>query len=158
MTRIGVSGHQRIPAAVVSQIVPQVRQLIAKQPTPLIGYSSLAAGADQLVAQLVIDAGGDLHAVIPAAGYDTTFDDDTLPTYRALLAAATTVTELPFTEPSEKAYDAAGHYVVDHSDILLALWDGEPSRGLGGTADAVAYARSIGRAVHVVWPDGVTRD
>jgi hypothetical protein len=29
---------------------------------------------------------------------------------------------------------------VDKSDMLIAIWDGKPAAGLGGTADAVGYA------------------
>ena len=31
--------------------------------------------------------------------------------------------------------------------MLLALWDGEPSRGRGGTAEIVGVARQLGRTV-----------
>jgi hypothetical protein len=31
--------------------------------------------------------------------------------------------------------------VADQCDALVAVWDGQPARGRGGTADIVAYAR-----------------
>jgi hypothetical protein len=34
--------------------------------------------------------------------------------------------------------------------VLLALWDGEPSRGRGGTAQMVDEARRLGREVVVI--------
>ncbi|MFH9861330.1 hypothetical protein [Streptomyces sp. NPDC017202] len=40
---------------------------------------------------------------------------------------------------------------------LLAVWDGKPARGYGGTADVVAYAERTGVAVRVLWPDGASR-
>jgi hypothetical protein len=49
----------------------------------------------------------------------------------------------------EDAYERAGRYVVDRSDAIIALWDGEPARGQGGTAAIVAYARK--RGVPLVW-------
>ena len=39
--------------------------------------------------------------------------------------------------------------MVEHADVLIAVWDGRPARGMGGTADAVAYARQ--RGVPVLW-------
>ncbi len=33
-----------------------------------------------------------------------------------------------------------GLVVVERCDLLLAIWDGHPAHGLGGTADIVAYA------------------
>jgi hypothetical protein len=46
---------------------------------------------------------------------------------------------------------------VDRSDVLLAVWDGQPARGPGGTGDVVAYARARGTPVEVVWPAGAAR-
>jgi hypothetical protein len=73
------------------------------------------------------------------------------------LSRATEVEQLPFPEPSEAAFMAAGRRVVDNSDWLLAIWDGEKSRGLGGTADIVAYAEERGKRVEVLWPAVVRR-
>ena len=42
--------------------------------------------------------------------------------------------------------------------MLVAVWDGQPARGLGGTADVVAYARQRGVPMEVIWPQGATRD
>jgi hypothetical protein len=39
---------------------------------------------------------------------------------------------------------------VNHSDLLVTFWDGEPSRGRGGTAEIVAYARELGRRLIIV--------
>jgi hypothetical protein len=158
MTRVGVTGHQNLPAEAITPITTAVHAILADASSPLIGYSSLAEGADQLFATLVLNARGTLHAVIPSAGYDSTFDIATLPKYRALLAAADAVTQLPFDKPQEAAYDAAGRYVVDSIDILIAIWDGKAARGVGGTADAVAYAQAKNVLVHVIWPEGLVRE
>jgi hypothetical protein len=57
---------------------------------------------------------------------------------------------LPYPFPSEEAFWNAGKYIVDHSDLVVAVWDGEAARGLGGTADVVQYALTVGRkVVHV---------
>jgi len=45
-----------------------------------------------------------------------------------------------------------GRWVVDHSDHLVAVWDGMAARGPGGTGDVVAYARERGHPVTVVTP------
>jgi hypothetical protein len=44
---------------------------------------------------------------------------------------------------------------VDH---VVAVWDGEPSDGHGGTGDVVAAARERRMPVTVVWPDGARRE
>jgi hypothetical protein len=48
--------------------------------------------------------------------------------------------------------------MIDAADKLYAVWDGEPARSYGGTADVVAYARERGTPVLVIWPDGAQRD
>src|SRR6266850_2059881 len=70
--------------------------------------------------------------------------EDDLEKFRLLLQRAETVEKLPFHKPSEDAFFAAGRRVVENSDILLAVWDGKPAKGKGGTADIVEYARKRG--------------
>ncbi|MGD1058024.1 MAG: DUF4231 domain-containing protein, partial [Solirubrobacteraceae bacterium] len=50
----------------------------------------------------------------------------------------------------EEAYDRAGRYIVDRSDVLIAIWDGREPQGHGGTAEIVEYARQCGVPVLVV--------
>jgi hypothetical protein len=50
----------------------------------------------------------------------------------------------------QQAYWRAGREVVDRSDVLIALWDGQPAHGTGGTGEVVAYARRSGVAVLTV--------
>ncbi|MFF3871535.1 hypothetical protein [Streptomyces sp. NPDC001978] len=52
---------------------------------------------------------------------------------------------------------AGSELLVDQADELLAVWDGQPARGFGGTADAVAYAHRQGVPVRIIWPEGATR-
>lgn len=154
---IGVSGHQHLPQAARTYAEHVIRALLTRQSEPVTGMSSLAEGTDQLFAELVLATGGALHAVIPARDYETTFHGEALTNYRRLHAAAV-ITELDFDRPDEPAYYAAGRFVVEHCDLLVAVWDGQLARGLGGTADAVAHARELGREVLITWPKGVRRE
>jgi hypothetical protein len=81
--------------------------------------------------------------------------------YSALLSNRThrvsPVNELPYPTPTEAAYFAAGKLIVNRCDLLLAVWDGQPAGGLGGTGDIVGYARTNDVAVEIVWPDGSSR-
>ncbi|MGH9896195.1 MAG: hypothetical protein ACREA0_30225 [bacterium] len=124
----------------------------------LIGVSSLAAGADQMFAGKVLQAGGTLHLIIPSRGYEATFDNRRdLDNFLSLSRRASRIEMLEYPEPSEEAFLAAGRRVVDTCDVLVAVWDGQPAKGLGGTADIVQYARRQGISVEVVWPVGVAR-
>jgi hypothetical protein len=158
VTQIGVTGHQRLPAEAIDYAVRGIRNILATAQAPLVGMSSLAAGADQLFATELIAAGGQLHVVVPAAGYESTFSGEDTARYRDLLGCASDITNLPYDEPDEEAYDAAGLWIAERCDLLIAVWDGEPARGLGGTANAVAHAMRLGRTVQILWPKGVRRD
>jgi hypothetical protein len=158
MIRIGVTGHQKMPQRAVRYARQEIRALLSQMNSPFIGITSLAAGADQIFAQEVLRNNGQLWVVIPSADYQSTLSGRDLMAYRGLLAAATDITQLDFDRPSEAAYNAAGRWIVENCDQLVAVWDGLPARGLGGTGDVVAYAKQLSRDVHIVWPRGVIRD
>ncbi len=52
-------------------------------------------------------------------------------------------------EKLTERYYECGIETVQQSQLLLALWDGEPSQGLGGTADMVHFAKEQGTAGHL---------
>lgn len=156
MRTIGISGHQNAPAVVWPLMERRVVHLVGS--SPFRGVSSLAAGADQEFADLVIRLGGDLVVVVPSDNYEASFElskDRTR--FEVLLDQALATVRLDYDESSEDAFFAAGRRVVDLCDLLVAVWDGLPAQGRGGTADVVAYARRQGKPVEVIWPDGVKR-
>ncbi|MBL8199677.1 MAG: hypothetical protein JNK40_01780 [Chromatiales bacterium] len=112
-------------------------------PPPLVAVTSLAIGADQLLAKLVLERGGSIHAVLPYPDIERSFLPSDLDSYRELAKHAT-IEVLTTSGTDEDAYLAAGIRVVTLSDIVLAVWNGMPSRGKGGTADVVAYALRVG--------------
>jgi hypothetical protein len=158
LSSVGVTGHQNIPAGALDYITAGIRDYLRRLDEPVTGVGCLAAGADQLFATVLAELNGRLDVVVPCDDYDSAFAAPAdAQRYRQLLSAAASVEWLPFPAPSEEAFMAAGIRVVERSSVLLAVWDGRPAAGYGGTADVVAHARSLGRPVHVVWPAGVTR-
>jgi hypothetical protein len=113
--------------------------------------TSLAVGADQLFAEVVLELGGRIEAVIPFEGYESKFEiGPDREKYQTLLGHATNVTTLAAKSTEEESYFAAGQLVAETADKLLAVWDGKEAEGLGGTADVVAYAKHIGTPVVVI--------
>jgi hypothetical protein len=157
VTVIGVTGHQRIPEAALAQVLSRVEVLLRSHQEHLVGVCSLAAGADQLFAEAVLSRGGVLQVVIPCARYDETFAAEDLSRFRRLLGAAERVDTLGHSEPSEQAFLDAGIRVADSCELLVAIWDGHPARGRGGTADIVEYALAVGREIEVIWPQDLVR-
>lgn len=148
---IGVTGHQDIGD---EESIAWVRGALGQQlrfHCATLGLSSLAVGSDQLFAEVLIAADLPFEVVIPCVKYEDAFSDEQArSTYRRLLATARRAHCLPYDRPSEEAFFAAGKWIVSHCDLLLAVWDGLPAQGLGGTADVVAAAIHSHRAwVHI---------
>jgi hypothetical protein len=157
--RIGVTGHRGLPPDTQELIAAALRkELEPYAGNELVGVSCLAGGPDQLLARTVLDLGGTLEVVIPAEQYRDGLDPDEQHGYDELFSKAKHVERLPFIESTEQAHLAAGQVVVDCSERLVAVWDGKPARGIGGTADIVSYARQRGVPVTVLWPEGAMRE
>jgi hypothetical protein len=124
----------------------------------LVGISCLADGADQLFARAVLDAGGRLEVVVPAARYRAGLPPACWPEYDALLDQAAYVVRLGHVECTSQVHVDASEEILERADLLLAVWDGKPARGRGGTADVVAQAHEVGLPVVVIWPEGAARD
>lgn len=140
MTKVGVTGHQRLQnAAAWSWVTNAIRAELISVTRPLVGVTSLAVGVDQLFAKVVLELGGTIHAVLPFSDIERSFSPEDLPSYRRLVEQATVEV---ISEPGsdQDSYLAAGQRVVELSELVLAVWNGKPALGKGGTADVVAYA------------------
>jgi hypothetical protein len=120
--------------------------------------SSLADGADQIVAT---SAGPRFQLQcslpFPREEYAKDFlEPCTYDLYNRLLAAADSVVELDgrrsspaFPNASAESYLEAGRMMLRHVDLLVAVWDGEAARDVGGTGQIVEEARRL--RMPVVW-------
>jgi hypothetical protein len=158
MRRIAITGHRGLSRDTTTLIDGAIRAALADDSPDITGISCLADGADQIFARAVIDAGGKLIAVIPAARYRNGLPPDVIPEYDRLLSQASDVRNLPYTESDSESHMAASELMIHEADQLYAVWDGQPARGYGGTADVVRYAREYGIPVLIIWPDGARRD
>jgi hypothetical protein len=146
--RVGVTGHQELgPEAAVEWLRRAVSDAV-KQYDVTEGYTCLAAGADQLYAEILKRENIPFVAVIPSKKYDDTFKRELdYENYLMLSSYARKLVKLKFDEPSEEAFFEAGKEVVNLSEAVFAIWDGKVARGLGGTADVVQYALQMDKAV-----------
>ncbi|WP_020670702.1 hypothetical protein [Amycolatopsis nigrescens] len=159
MTRLAVTGHRELPKRTAQLIDEALRAEIARRADgTLTGLSCIADGADAQFARAVLDAGGELIVVVPATTYRDGLPADHHPIYDALMAQASEVIQLDHTESNSEAHMNASLRMIENADELVAIWDGKPARGYGGTADVVEAARERGIPVTVIWPDGAERD
>jgi hypothetical protein len=156
---VAVTGHRDLVPDEVPQIRTHVRDFLRRLQAdyPERGVtvmSSLAEGADQVVAEVALELGVSLLALLPMPRDSYIEDFETLPArekFYALLARATEVLELPIT-PGNTARSIAEHgknrtrqyaqlgvFLCAHCHILLALWDGKYSDKLGGTGQVIRF-------------------
>jgi hypothetical protein len=155
--RVGFSGHQSLSAETRRAVRSELLELFP-QWGKVLAMASVAAGGDQIFGECALSTGNDLMLVIPCDHYESTFNNaEDLAAYWRLLDSSAERIQLPFAAPSEEAYWAAGKHVVEATDLLVAVWDGLPAGGLGGTADVVHYAEDLGRDVVRIWPTGASR-
>lgn len=147
--RVGITGHQRLDNPNDwGWVEQQINDVLDHLPGPLVGITSLAIGADQLFARSILRREGTLEVIMPFDDYERTFANDSARfEYNRLLRDASKLDVLKRTGSDEEAYLAAGRLVVDRSDLIIAVWNGRPAAGLGGTADVVRYARKHGKDV-----------
>jgi hypothetical protein len=157
VVRIGITGHLNLTDSTAELVAEELRKILADQPGRLTGVTCLARGADQVFARAVLERGGALEVVLPARDYrERKVKADNAAEFDRLIAKAT-VHIMPFAESSRDAYMAASEHVLSTVDSMIAVWDGGPSGGHGGTADVVEAARNQGLDVTVVWPNGAAR-
>jgi hypothetical protein len=139
----------------------QLLDRLEQRTSQLTGVSSAAFGADTLFAEDMLRRGHPIRIILPfpAIRFERDFAEqtDSWSRARAVIDAATEVDVVQTSDAGgqtpEEAYLEAGVRTVDGSDLLIAVWDRQPTRGRGGTGDVVAYARSIGRPVVLIDPD-----
>lgn len=160
MPRIGITGHMNLSPDTASLVTDALHGVLEDyNGGELVGISCLAQGSDQIFARVVLERGGAVEVVLPAADYrERKIKPGNLAEFNDLISRARTVRTLPFEKSDRDAYMAASEEVFGSVDYLIAVWDGNPSGGYSGTVDVVAAARERGIPVTVVWPDGARRD
>lgn len=153
--RIGVTGHR--PAR-LKGIDPEALEARLELLFDAIGaalggearidiVTCLAEGADSLAASCAMSRHWPFEAVLPfpVAAYAEDFaPGPARERFDAQLAAANRVFALDCAREGDDAdtiaYERAGRVVLAQCDVLVAVWDGGPARGRGGTSQIVAEA------------------
>ncbi|MEV7285069.1 hypothetical protein AB0O01_11005 [Streptomyces sp. NPDC093252] len=156
--RVGITGHRGLGEDVeqrVREMLDEAVRGFARD--DLTAVSCIADGPDSWFAEAVLEHGGSLEVVVPAAEYREGLPEWHHPVYDALYRSAADVHETGMNESTSEAHQAGSEILVGLVDQLVAVWDGKPARGYGGTADVVAYAERTGVPVRILWPEGACR-
>ncbi len=148
---VGITGHRDVSAAnvdlvkTIEKVLAGLRDQAGSKPVTLL--SCLAEGADRLVARLAADTiGASLVAPLPFAPEEYEKDFASAQSRREfydLLGEA----QLWFVVDDDGgrdgdrscSYACVGAWLVAHCDVLIAVWDGKPPRGDGGTGQLVEW-------------------
>jgi hypothetical protein len=182
--RVGVVGHRpdRLKSAnlddlratlktILSVIQQQVAEfgtgnsaLFGALPPAIRAISPLAEGTDRIFAEEALALGFELCCVMPFSQAE--FEKDFAPgksleppgslqRFQKLVDQAATKFELDGLRVREGlAYGIAGRTVLNQTDVLLAVWDGETTDKRGGTEETMRDAAKMG--IPVVWIDAHT--
>ncbi len=134
-------------------------------PAALTLVTPLAQGTDQLAANAALAAGYNLSIIHPFDGetYKNSFGAPEDPEvevarqqYEALVhkphprVQALSLDAIPAsTAYHNRGFEAAGALALRQTDLLIAVWNGLPVRGVGGTADVISAAVACG--IPVIW-------
>ena len=155
MITIAISGHRilsevdKIKTA-LDLVIKNIKSAFPGESYTLL--SQLAEGSDRMAAISALNQ--DIRLVVPLplpkADYLTDFsNDESNLTFENLLVQAQTVLAPPPTTTRNAAYQAVGTYMLEHCDVLIAIWDGQEAQGQGGTGEIVLLARQ--RGLPLVW-------
>lgn len=157
MIFIGVSGHRLITEidkikVGISCALSHIEKQFPDEAWSVI--SSLAEGADRLVVKQIFEVqpSAQLFVPLPLSVSDYLEDFHAIVSKQEFLtimqhAHQVIVPPPGITRPA--GYDWAGRYVIENSQVLIALWDGKKARGQGGTAKIVSRARQ--RKIPLAW-------
>ena len=144
---IAVTGHRDV--VIDETLLLQLDNFfteMSKKYEHIILLSALADGADQCVAESALKYENiDLHVPLPLIQklYLETIENKK--NFYTLTKNAKEIFEVP--KAGENPYENLGHYLVDSSDVLLALWDGDYNGKLGGTGEVVKYAKELHKSI-----------
>ena len=148
---IGVTGHRDLVPDELPRLRALVREWLQALQTrypdlSLNVLSSLAVGADTLVAEVAAEMGVRVTNVLPMpyAHYREDFDEAERVQLDHWCTTNRTI-ELPLLASTgdsinrDLQYEKLGSFLASHCHILLALWDGTQSDAIGGTWQVVNF-------------------
>lgn len=156
---VGVTGHRNIKQddkALIKKITGELRNIRdAHQVADFVLLTGLAEGADRLVAKLAIkELKAKLISIlaVPEESFLMDFSDvQSKRQFKTYLKKSDVVLTAPllskkawqdYTPSRNNQYAWIGAFIALHSNYLIAVWDGKPARGRGGTAEVVRWYKT----------------
>ncbi|HZZ20303.1 MAG TPA: hypothetical protein VFE25_13080 [Opitutaceae bacterium] len=151
---VGFSGHRLLEdhEGVGRAIGASLTALRSEVPGEWIALSSVADGSDKAFVAQARRLGLSWHAILPLpkAEFAKDFTPGEWENVEQMLAGAEDLRVITEYGTREDAYLDCGVETVNGADVLMAVWDGQPARGKGGTAEVIDYARALGKPLIII--------
>jgi uncharacterized phage-like protein YoqJ len=112
--------------------------------------SGMANGWDQALTYVAIELGISFTAAVPFHGQESQWPEAGQAHYNALLSKAKEVVVVCEGGYARWKFYARDKWMVDHADVIFALWSGIKK---SGTTDTVLYAKKKNKQVINLWED-----
>ena len=155
MIKVGITGKRNLSNFDIENLKQRIYEELYKikqTDSSCIMFNSIAAGADQLCAEIGISLGYELVCPLPFDDYRNDFLDVELKAYDSLLSKAKKSIVVSNKKDTQKAYLTAGKYVAENCDILIAVWDNKHQLSGCGTEAVVKYAKKMKKEIIVISP------
>ena len=153
---IAITGHRKVEYSsntdsIIHQACERIDQYFPNE--KLIVFSCLAEGADRILSRHLLHLDNATLTVIlplPETDYINDFKtEESKEEYYQLKKLAHKIIEVPLKVQRPYAYQLANRVMLDHCQLVFAIWDGKPPRGIGGTADMIYMARA--KQITIIW-------
>lgn len=140
-------GGYKLPNPTYVHVCQKIEKAL-KELKPEKVISGMALGVDQWAANIAHRLSIPFIAAVPFEGQEKAWPIQSQETFHKLIKLAC---ERVIVSPggySAHKMQIRNAWMVDHCDILIAIWDGSQ----GGTGNCVNYAKSIGKEIYLIDP------
>ncbi len=154
---LGITGHRpepnlggyKIPNPVYDALKLEIAKVFQElKPNKII--SGMAQGTDQYAVEVAISLGIPFIAALPCNGQDKLWPQESRNRYKELLDKAESYVVVSPGEYTKSCMHKRDQYLVDNSDSVLAVWNGQK---FGGTFATVRMAEKANKSIYRINPD-----
>ena len=156
MSNVGITGQRdliRFDIEILKNRIYSELLSLKQKCDKNIMLNSIAKGADQLCAEIGLALGYELVCPLPFKDYRGDFAGNDLAVYDKLISGSIRAIVVSNIDNRDEAYLAAGKYVVDNCDVLIAIWDRAYQTSICGTMAIINYAKEKQKKVIVICHD-----
>ena len=140
--------------ALKAELERQIRLLIQEGVMDFL--SGMAEGIDLLAAEIVLNLRAEypdikLHCILPCRGQEAEWPAASQARYHAILEQADSIVYVSRIFRKNCMLER-NHFLAAHSDVLLAVYNGEYR---GGTAATIRYAQKLGHSIIILDPSRI---